>query len=241
MIRGNNPRIVALLIVTLSSVAMLAMVGCSSKRTTRTSAKTTLTQADKQAITRAIRAFESVSDPISSIRISIRVPGWARVQTEGGSDLLFKKKIDGWRIIHGAENGIGNSEKRDDGICAYGPTNVIRTLYAISCPAERALHARQATKIEHSHLTFAFRRDRLTRRYSRSMVLGRMCISRSEPSWAGAIAGAPGGGGPVWFEFTKKRWEVVYEAISNRGVHPRHSVILSLASCVGYDAGRYGG
>jgi hypothetical protein len=46
-------------------------------------------------------------------------------------------------------------------------------------------------------------------------------------------------GGAVWFR--RDPWRVAFETVAGRGTLPSSRVVLSLASCVGYNADEYGG
>ena len=222
-----------MVVALIGTVIALATIGCHGANSNSNPNKTGLSKRDKRAIVSDTRAFSDVPIKIMSIKASKSTTGWARVVTDY-SDIMFHSQHGRWKILK-----VISSGKRDDGVCAYGPQAVVRDLYGISCPGERALHARFATKGERKSLVMVFRSDPLTRSSSRGMLMGRACISRINSTWASAIEGNSGGGGPFWFHRVSGRWQVAYTGY--RGARPTHAVILSLAFCVGYDAAQFGG
>jgi hypothetical protein len=82
----------------------------------------------------------------------------------------------------------------------------------------------------------------LTRRDARSLTLVKTtaCVSRLNTAWAGAAASAPGNPATVWFHKIAGTWHSAYVDIEP-GTRPSHDVVLSLATCVGYNPSSYGG
>jgi hypothetical protein len=113
----------------------------------------------------------------------------------------------------------------------------MRDLYEIMCPAIRAVRARIATHREWASLTAVFKLDRRTRRFA-GFRLAHVCVSRLNAAWAAAIAEFPDTGIPVWFHETRSTWRVA--SFGKAESTPAGSIVLSLASCAGYNAGEYG-
>jgi hypothetical protein len=126
-----------------------------------------------------------------------------------------------------------------DGACAFAPASVVHDLLRVTCPPAQALQARPATKAELGLLQRSFKTSPLTRYWRDAHGLKPVCISRLNGRWAAAQALFPGTEGILWFRLGS-RWQVVFETIVGRGTLPPHSVVLSLASCVGYNPAEFG-
>lgn len=112
---------------------------------------------------------------------------------------------------------------------------MMRDLYRIECPSWRALHAKRATKKETAVLLDAYfsvpPKVPVGNRHQFSIT--RACISRLDPSWASAGIGTYESGEIKWFKRNGDRW--VYQQ------RAPHAIVLSLASCGGFNAAEYGG
>jgi hypothetical protein len=199
------------------------------------------TPSERAALQRATNTFESVKVPLASARISTAASTWARVIEEGpasgASDLLIDRRAGKWLVANTVAVGTN-----PDGGCAYAPPDAMRDLYGVACPPPRALHARHATRAESATLTAAFKRDPKTRTYGhqRGFHLANACISRLNRSWASAIGEFPDTGIGVWFTKTGSTWRVAhFHPAGPEPIRPR-PIILSLASCTGYNASDYG-
>ena len=169
----------------------------------------------------------TVDERYASIRWSEGPPGFEVTE-------LLHRGTRGWTIVWGRlrDNPV-------DGACAFAPSRVVLDLYGIRCPSWVALHARVATSGERTQLVQAFRRSALTRPYGKVGRATRVCVSRLDPRFAAAAIDLTDTRGFVWFQ--RSPWRVVFETVASSGTLPSPRVVLSLASCVGYNAGQYGG
>jgi hypothetical protein len=145
-------------------------------------------------------------------------------------------RADGaWRVLWTRER-----EQRADGACIYVPAPVAHELLRVSCPSAAGLHGRRATAAVLAAIEAGFRTSRVTP-YASSSHLSHVCVSRLDPRWAAAAAVSEVSGVTtfVWFR-QATRWVPTFDSIS-RGGAPPPAVVLSLASCVGYNPAEYGG
>jgi hypothetical protein len=223
-----------------SSISRMALVGaaalCASWIAANAAAKRIPTPVEHKAIINALvkvqgthlRVQEVVVSTIDTRYASIR---WSQVieVTE-----ILHRGTRGWTILWGHRGG-----EPSDGACAFAPRAVVADLYGVRCPSWAAVHGRVATRGERTHLVEAFRRSPLTRPYERSARVTRVCVSRADPRFAAAAIDLTSTGAFVWFR--RDPWHVAFETVSSRGTLPSPRVVLSLASCVGYNAAQYGG
>jgi hypothetical protein len=141
-----------------------------------------------------------------------------------------------WKVLWTRE-----SEQPADGACVYVPAPVAHDLLHVTCPPPSKLHARRETAGQLAALKVGFLRSRLTP-YSRTATgLTNACVSTVDPHWAAAVASFPSAASTiVWFELGK-RWRPAFESVMQVGSPPPAGVVLSLASCVGYNPAEYGG
>jgi hypothetical protein len=195
------------------------------------------TPSERQALQRAVDSFEGTKVRLASVRISTVSAAWARVVESGvgNNDLLFARRGGQWRPRNLVSVGAPV-----DGGCAYAPAAVMRDLYRITCPPTRALHARRATSSEAGVFTSVFKRAPRTRRVRNAPAvhLARACVSRLDARWAGALAEFPDTAIVAWFEKENGTWRVA--RFGRSGPPPPRAIVLSLASCVGYEAAEYG-
>jgi hypothetical protein len=187
---------------------------------------------------RASDRFGGYHEPV---RIEFRraAPGWARLTelSPGGEDWLWHYRDGGWHVVTGVQIG-----KPVDGMCGYVSPHVVRAFFDTACPPWPAVHARRATPAERAALVSAFRTSPVTRAQAklRGAVLANACVSRFDPAWAGAIAEFPDTAVVVWFRRAARHWRVAYYENTTAPGQAPLAIILSLASCVGYAADRYG-
>lgn len=173
------------------------------------------------------------------VLISTAAPGWAVVGRNSNPHTftVFHRKASLWRYV-GWPMEPGQPL---DGICAYVPTPVVVDLFHIHCPLYRALHARRAPPRMRKTLTAALLADTRIRVLdggdSSHVRVYDACISRLNPKWAGALVAFPDTGLVAWFHEIRGRWRVF---LSWRLPYPPHAPVLSLASCVNYDAAEFG-
>lgn len=174
---------------------------------------------------------------IQSITISTVDRTYALVKwgAKGNRNDLFHLSGARWQSIWNREYTAPA-----DGACAFAPPKVVHDLLQVTCPNQKALKARSATKSEIGLLVQTFKTSPLTRYWRDSTGLKRACVSRLNGQWAAAQAQFPGTAAILWFK-RSSQWQVVYETIVGRGTLPPPSVVLSLASCVGYSAADFGG
>jgi hypothetical protein len=131
-----------------------------------------------------------------------------------------------------------DAEQPADGACVYVPAAVAQELFNVSCPPAAKLHARAATNAEVATLTRSFHASKLTPYAKGSTGLRRVCVSKLDPAWAAAVAGFPSGSSVyLWF----RHGSPAFESFVQAGAPPPPWVVLSLASCVGYNPSEFGG
>jgi hypothetical protein len=164
-------------------------------------------------------------------------PSYATIgDRQGGT--LWGRGHGGWAYLTDFSAGRGA-----EGACGFASAAVVYDLLRFVCPPWAATHARPATPAERAQLLAAFRSTPLTRGLLAKLLekLVRPCVSRLDPDTAAAGLQMSGGWGLAWFRRTNGAWRSVYETVMPSGVHPSHAIVLSLASCVGYNAGQEGG
>lgn len=139
-----------------------------------------------------------------------------------------------WRFVWLAETAAPH-----DGACAYTSAGVVRDLLGVVCPPWSAVHGRPTNEPEARALTQAFWESALAQRYPARTRLDQTCISRLDRRWAAGRADLGSTSGVVWFE-RGRTWQVAYETVFRTGHRPGRRIVLSLASCVGYQAADYG-
>ncbi len=177
----------------------------------------------------------------SFARISTVDPRYASLRYFAGNPetgVVLRRRVGSmWKYVY----DFGLLKERGDGACAFVPAAVVRDLLGLTCPPSAALHARHATAAETVRLVKTFRVAALTSRWAPTSRLEQVCISRHDASAAAARIAFPSTSGIVWFRRTGARWLPVYETVASKGVRPSPAIVLSLASCVGYNAAQYGG
>jgi hypothetical protein len=161
--------------------------------------------------------------------------GFANNRYSALNNSVLGRDDGGWRVLW-----IRQREQRADGACIYVPGPVAHELLRVSCPSAASLHGRGATPAELAEIETGFRTSRVTP-YAPSSRLRRVCVSRLDPSWvaAAAVSEVSGVTTFVWFRH-RTRWAPSFDAISRSGAPPP-AVVLSLASCVGYNPADFGG
>jgi hypothetical protein len=217
--------------VALVLVAALAAGGAA--------AAITPTAAQRLAITKALRG-EQGDVAIQKILVSSANPAYASMNwgfANGGlsslNNSVLGKTGGKWKVLWTRE-----IEQPADGACVYVPARVAHDLLHVTCPAASKLHARAATAAELSVLRRGFLTSRLTPYSKTGTRLTHTCVSRVDPAWAGATAVSIAGGHTyVWF----KNGRPTFESLVQTGSPPPPAVVLSLASCVGYNPADFGG
>jgi hypothetical protein len=172
------------------------------------------------------RVFLSAADP------SYASMDWGFVNNgfSARNNSVLARSGSTWKIVWTRE-----IEEPADGACVYVPAAVARDLLGVSCPPAAVLHARTATVSELAQMKRSFLHSKVTP-YARNSTLSEACISKLDPRWAAAVSLSRVSGATtyVWFELGKK-WHPVFESFAQLGSPPPHKVMLSLASCVGYN------
>ena len=195
--------------------------------------------AQKAAIVAAFRS-EQGNVAIQVVVVSSANPGFASMNwgfANGGlssyNNSVLALQGGRWKVLWTRE-----SEQPADGACVYVPAAVAHELLNVSCPPGVKLHARAATSAEVATLTKSFHSSKLTRYARSSSGLSRVCVSKADPAWAAAVAGFPSGSSVVvWF----RHGSAMFESLVQAGAPPPPWVVLSLASCVGYNPSEFGG
>ncbi len=234
----------------LAAVFLFLPSGCGSHKPTATNSKPATTREPTPSETRdlaaALRAFNGgAPEPIASARVSISNPTYASViGSNYGMIFLFHRRGPSWARSF-ARNPAALVEDflpgRSVAACPYAPARVVRDLYGVICPPERALHARRASATESAVFNRLYlRATGLTAEQTR---LYDECVSRLDPRWAGALSvfGPPDAhseleasfGGEWWFERQNGAWHLARRA-------PR-AIEFSLATCVGTNASEFAG
>jgi hypothetical protein len=216
-----------------------ATILCASWLATNAIAERAPKPGERKAIVAAVVKVQGSSVRVRRVAVSTIDKRYATIRwSEGPTTFevteILHRSIRGWTILWGRRRG-----EPSDGACAFAPSAIVVELYGVRCPSWVALHARVATPGEHAQLVKAFRQDALTRPYRTAARVTRTCVSRLDPRFAAAAIDLSSTGGFVWFE--RNPWRVVFETVASSGTLPSPKVVLSLASCVGYNAGQYGG
>ena len=215
-------------------LAALAALGAGAAAAARTPSP-----AQKAAIVAAFRS-EQGNVAIQAVVVSSANPAFASMKwgfAAGGlssyNNSVLALERGRWKVLWTRE-----SEQPADGACVYVPAAVAHELLNVSCPPAAKLHARPATAGERATLTKSFRSSKLTRYARSSSGLSRVCVSRLDPAWAAAAASFPSGSAVyVWF----RHRSAAFESLVQAGEPPPPWVVLSLASCVGYNPAEFGG
>ncbi len=105
------------------------------------------------------------------------------------------------------------------------------------------LHARDANRAERRGILVGFRSSELTPYARNALSLSHVCVSRMNRTWAGGVASFESGSTVyVFFRNTKpsaRGWRPVFESLLQQAPLPPASIVLSLASCVGYNPADY--
>jgi hypothetical protein len=197
------------------------------------------TREEFQTLAAALSRTENVAIKPQSVSISTAAPGWAAV---GWGDkpynfLAFHRTGDRWLVVP----SLIQAGQPFDGLCAFMPTVVVTDLFRIHCPPLLALHARPASSKVRAALRASLLDDPTIKQSdagdpSRVRVLN-SCVSRLDESWAAVAVAFPDTGLVAWFHGSDSHWRVFLSW--HRALPPR-DVILSLASCVKYNAASYG-
>jgi hypothetical protein len=192
--------------------------------------------AQKAAIIAAFR-HEQGDVAIQNVFIATAHPAYASMNwgfANGGlsahNNSVLVQSRGTWKIVWTRE-----IEEPADGACVYVPAAVARELLGVSCPPAAVLHARTATTAELASMKRGFLHSRVTP-YAKTSTLSEACVSKLDPHWAAAVSLSRVSGGTtyVWFKLGK-RWQPAFESFAQLGATPPHAVMLSLASCVGYN------
>jgi hypothetical protein len=217
-------------VIPLKAIAALLILGAALAAGGAAAARTP-TGSQKAALIGALQR-EQGEVAIVSISISTANPVYASMNwgfRTAVNNSLFQLAGGQWKVLWTRE-----SEQPADGACVYVPAQVARDLLKVTCPSAAALHARPATSTETDLLRKSFRASPLTPYAKSARALAHVCVSRLSPTWAAAEAQFSGTSGVVWFT-NSGGWKVADETLIGRGTPPPHSVILSLAACVGYN------
>jgi hypothetical protein len=126
-----------------------------------------------------------------------------------------------------------------DGACVYAPAPVARDLFNVACPPPAALHARMANLVERKGVLAGFRSSDLTPYAKTALALSHVCVSRVNKAWAGGVASFESGSTVYVFFKHTKGWRPVFESLLQQTPLPPSAIVLSLASCVGYNPADY--
>jgi hypothetical protein len=213
-------------------VVALAAGGAAAARTP--------TPAQKAAIVAAMRS-EQGDVAIQKVLVSTTNPSFASMSwgfSNNGfsalhSSLLGMTKGE-WKVLWTRDLGAPA-----DGACVYAPATVARDLFNVSCPPAAALHARTATTSERKGILAGFRSSDITPWAKTALSLSHVCISRVNRTWAGGVASFESGSTVYVFFRHEKGWRPVFESLLQQTPPPPSAIVLSLASCVGYNPADY--
>jgi hypothetical protein len=139
-----------------------------------------------------------------------------------------------WRVLW-----TRDWEQPADGACVYAPAPVVRELFGVGCPPQSELRGRAATDAQLAEIRHGFLRSRLTPYARSSTGLTHACVSTLDPTWAAAAVNfASGSYVYVWFRL-HETWTPSFDSLLQIGSVPPSNVVLSLASCVGYNPSDY--
>ncbi len=209
-------------------LAALALSGVAGARTP--------SPLQKAAIVAAFRSEEG-NVAIQKIQLSSTNPGYAIMSwgfaVKGMTAFhtsLFARSGSTWKVLW-----TRDVQDPATGACVYVPGPVARDLLGVNCPPPAKLRARAATASERGLIARGFRSSKLTPYAKSATSLSHVCISNANPSWAGAVAAFPSGDSVYVFFRHTKRWAPAFESELQQGTRPPSGVVLSLATCVGYD------
>ena len=195
--------------------------------------------AQRVALLASFHAFQGQA-AVQSISVSKADSTYATIRwgfKAATNDSLFHDASGRWKVIWSRQ-----SERPPDGACAFAPATVVRELYGVTCPSEAALHGRLASTAEQAALVASFHSSKLTPYWRDAVRLANVCISRVDANWAAALAKYRSGSKSfIWFKRAGGGWAVAAETLVGGGKLPPPRVVLSLASCVGYNAAEYQG
>jgi hypothetical protein len=197
--------------------------------------------AESRAVAAAVRAHTGAPVVLAAVHVSSIARRFASVRwaypTSPSAHWVevYRRDAGRWSFLWGRP-----SAAHGEGVCAFVPTAVAHELYGVRCPGPRALHARPADAAETSLLASAFTASAAARTYAYRTHLRSLCVSRLSSEWAAASTVLTETQGVVWFR-RSGRWQVVYETLNELGTRPPRPIVLSLASCVGYNAAENGG
>lgn len=213
-------------------LAALAAGGAAAARTP--------TAAQKAAIIAAMRS-EQGRVAIQKVLISTANPSFASMNWGFANN--------GFSALHSSLLGMTRGEwkvlwTRDleapaDGACVYAPAPVARDLFHVECPPPSALHARAATRAERKGILTGFRSSDLTPWAKTALSLSHVCVSRANKAWAGGVASFESGSTVYVFFKRTTGWRPVFESLLQQTPPPPSAIVLSLASCVGYNPADY--
>ena len=217
----------------------LALVVVAALAVGGAAAAVTPTPSQRTAIMQALRS-EQGNVAIQKILISTSNPAYASMNWGFSNAGLSSRNNSGlgnqrgtWMVLWTRQ-----SEQPADGACVYVPAPVAHDLLHVTCPPASKLHARAATASELALLKAGFLTSKLTPYAKSGTRLTRTCVSRLNPKWAAAAAVSIAGGHTfVWFN----RGRPAFESLVEAGPPPPPAVVLSLASCVGYNPADFGG
>jgi hypothetical protein len=213
-------------------VAALAAGGAAAARSP--------TPSQKAAIVAAMRS-EQGNVAIQKILVSTANPSFASMNwgfaDKGLSALhssLLGRNRDEWKVLW-----TRDLEAPADGACVYAPARVARDLFHVACPPQAALHARTANRVERKGILAGFRSSDLTPYAKMALALSHVCVSRANRAWAGGVASFESGSTVYVFFKHTKGWRPVFESLLQQTPLPPSAIVLSLASCVGYNPADY--
>jgi hypothetical protein len=215
----------------LTLLAALVVGGAAAARTP--------TPSQKAAIAAALRS-EQGEVAIQKILVSTANPtfasigwGFSNAGRAAQNNSVLALAGGKWKVLWTRE-----SEQPADGACVYVPAPVAHDLLHVSCPPAAKLHAAAATAAQLAQLKAAFLRSKVTGYAKTSNGLSNVCVSKLDPTWAAALSTFSSGGKVyVWF----KQGKPAFESLMQLGNPPPPAIVLSLASCVGYNPADFGG
>lgn len=222
-------------------VLFLLAVACSLVAVVAAQARNP-TAAQKAAIAAALRR-EQGNVAIGAVVLSSADPGYASLSwgfANGGlsarNNSLLALTGGQWKVLWTRE-----VEQPADGACMVVPAPVAHDLLNVSCPPPAKLHARTATPAQQALIHKGFVASKMTPYARTSTGLAHICVSALDPSWAAAAATFSSGGSVyIWFKHGTT-WTPAFESLIQTGSPPPASIVLSLASCVGYNPADFGG
>ena len=96
-----------------------------------------------------------------------------------------------------------------------------------------------ATAAERKGILAGFRSSDLTPYAKTALSLSHVCVSSANRSWAGGVASFESGSTVYVFFRHTKGWKPVFESLLQQTPLPPVAIVLSLASCVGYNPADY--